>query len=527
MRPAYDACRVYFSERLQPGILVYQMCASGGDRKATNMTSETQFADATSTRRTERPATILWHPDIHRQAAQEDLAFLTIGFEPRYHRPTALQIIDRANASVGIRSYVLWELQRKPDILMRAWIPAGKNTDDLWRALHVEAANNPQLRVELVSSTYVVQTVLHHHLWSTRINVADIDDVLERGGDILTSGALYGDLPKDLEPLLRRQLISCLDINASGIKFFIWLAPSELLPNERAQSTLESELIKVVTGTPRIYATSVYRTLGPAPYLVSGRFKPEHYEVLARELQPRLSILGEPFFATSTDTSLSTLFGPIDRTEALLPPGRPARLMLKNDSRVSLEELLKQDESGSLEIKGSAFTPIALGEASKLSETRESLASRSKAVRDAITKTCAGFLNSHGGVLLIGLLEADRAKLTDAQRYNPDAREVENYIAVGVDTSVDGKRVTWDEFERRLRSQLSSSIAPSPDPWIEIHSLSIDSLKLAAVIVSEPNTWFWANTSAEQDVFYVRYGNATRPLRGPAQLQHIRSVRRD
>lgn len=494
------------------------------------MTSETQLAGALPERHTERTATVLWHPDIHRQAAQEDLAFLTVGFEPRYHRPTALQIIDRANVSVGIRSYVLWELQRKPDILMRAWIPAGKNTDDLWRALHVEAANNPQLRVELVPSTYVVQTVLHHHLWPNRAAAAaaaDIDDILEHGGDLLTSGVLYGEVPKEFEPLLRRRLIASVDFNAVGIKFFIWLSPSELLPNERAQSTLETELIRVVTGTPHIYATSVYRTLGPVPYLISGRFKPEHYEVLARELQPRLAVLGEPFFATNTDTSLSTLFAPIDRTEALLPPAHSANLTLKRDSRIRLEELLDQDESGSLEVKGSAFTPIVLENADSISRVPDSHSGYSKSVRDAITKTCAGFLNSHGGVLLIGLLEKDRATLKAAQEYNPDALDLGKYIAVGVDTSAGGKQLTWDEFERRLRTQLSASIIPSPDPWIEVQSFTVGPLKIAAVVIAEPNTWFWANTSTDKDVFYVRYGNATRPLRGPAQLQHIRSANRD
>jgi len=492
------------------------------------MASEAQFADVDHSRRDEQLATVLWHPDLHRQAAQEDLAFLTIGFQPRYHRATALQIVDRANAAIGVRSYVLWELQRKPDLLMKVWTPAGKNTDDLWQALRHEAANSPQIRLDLAPSTYMVQTTLHHHLWPSRVTAADVDDALDLGGDLLTSGTFFGELPKELDPLVRRQLITPLAVGSAGVKFFIWLSLSELLPNERAKSSLESELIRVVTTTPHVYATSVYRTLGSAPYLISGRFKPEHYEVLARDLQPRLSVLGEPFFATNTDTALSTLFGAIDRAEALLPP--PAKNLPSTYRRtptLDLDDLLRQDESPTLEIKGSAFSPIFLGGTEPREQTPAERANRSKGIRDSITKTCAGFLNANGGVLLIGLVETERATLEDARKYSPDAVELGKYIAVGVDTRVEGKRLSWDEFERRLRTQLSKSITPSPDPWIEIHSLQLGTLKIAAVVIAEPNTWFWANTSTEQEVFYVRYGNATRPLRGPAQIQHIRSVKRD
>ncbi len=492
-----------------------------------DMASETQFTELDQSRRDDQLATVLWHPDLHRQAAQEDLAFLTIGFQPRYHRATALQIIDRANATVGVRSYTLWELQRKPDLLMKVWIPAGKNTDDLWRALSHEARTNPQIRLDLSLSTFVVQATLHHYLWPTRVSPADVDEILELGGDLLTSGTLYGDLPKDLDTLSRRQVIAQLAAGATGIKFFIWLSLSELLPNERAKATLEMELIRVVTTTPHVYGTSIYRTLGASPYLISGRFKPERYEVLARDLQPRLSVLGEPFFATNTDTALSTLFGPVDRTEALLPPPKNSVPAPRLRPVLEIDELLQQEESPNLEIKGSAFTAIPLGEPEPRHQTAAEQAGRAKGVRDAITKTCTGFLNANGGVLLIGVIEADRASLDDARNYNPDAVEVGKYIAVGVDTTIDGKKVSWDEFERRLRSLLSNSITPPPDPWIEIHSLRLGALRIAAVVISQPNTWFWANTSTDQDVFYVRYGNATRPLRGPAQIQHMRSTARD
>jgi hypothetical protein len=252
------------------------------------MVKEVQAMDADGAQHDGRRSTVLWHPDLHRQAVQEDLAFLTIGFHPRYHRETSLQIVERATASIGIRSYVTWELQRKPDLLMKVWIPAGKNTDDLWQALRREADDNPQLRLELMLSTYAVQATLYHHLWPTRVTPTDVDDALDLGGDLLTSGNIVGPLQGEFDALVRRQLIATIESEASGIKFFIWLSPAQLFPNERAKSSLESELIRAVTTTPHVYATSLYRILGDASYLITGRFKPENYEVLARDLQPRL-----------------------------------------------------------------------------------------------------------------------------------------------------------------------------------------------------------------------------------------------
>lgn len=314
----------------------------------------------------------------------------------------------------------------------------------------------------------------------------------------------------------------------SGIKFFVWLSLSDLLPSERARSTLQTELIRVVNSTPHIYATSIYGgSSNRASYLLSGRFKPEHYEALARELQPRLSNLGEPFIATNTDTALSTLYGPIDRWEALLPT-TDGLIVPEAAQSLPLDilALLQMDESLSLEFKGSAFNFIPTDEQGRRVSDAEA-ANRAKKVRDAITKSCAGFLNAGGGTLIIGALESERVTTDVASAYNSAAKVGGKYVVVGVDRSFDGRRLTWDAFERRLRTHLSESITPSPDPWIEISRLEYEGMDLAAITIRPPTTWFWAKTSTDSDLFYVRYGNATRPLRGPAQVHHMRSSPRE
>ena len=499
--------------------LVYREGGSRSVRRGDSMYEARQETLA------EDAGVLIWHPEIHRQLLHEQAAFLTIGFQPRYQRDAALQVLDRAASSIGVRSFTVWELQRKPDVLLRAWLPAGKNTDDLWAALRTEARTLSHLPLEVSGTTFAVLRTLTHHFWPRGVNPSDLDDVVEAGGDFLTSGALSGELPQELSLFVKRHLAARTSHNSTGIKFFIWLAVSELLPNERARTSLEQELLRVVQATQHVYATSVYvGQSSTADYLVSGRVKPEHYEALAKELQPRLAGLGEPFFATNTDTGLSTLFGPIDRVEALLAPDEYAARSgaPRPTAQADLAELLSLDESEELEFKGSAFTPIDIADPSKVSDAE--LANRRKKVREAITKSCAGFLNGGGGVLVIGVLEAGRTSDVTARRYSPTAEQIGKYVVVGVDRYTDGKGdIGWDDFELRLRAHLRESITPSPDPWISIRKLEWNGLDIAAVIVAEPNTWFWATTATDSDVFYVRYGNATRPLKGAAQYHHLQS----
>ncbi len=467
-------------------------------------------------------ATVIWHPDLHRQVAQEQLAFISLSLRPRYKRDLALQIIDRATAVTGVRSYVVWEQMRKPDLLMRAWLPPGKNSADLVDEMRREAGQVPGQPSELDSWAFDVRRTLAHHLWPTSLEQEQLSDALANGSDYLTSGQVFGPVPDLLMSLMKRRYVAPIQIDSNGIKFFVWLTVSDILPSDSARSHLESELVRVVNSVRDVYATSVYSgDSRAANYLVTGRFKPENYEVLAKELQPSLADLGGSFIAVNTDSSLSTLFGPIDRIEALLRSPLDSVVSVTVPQTDEILQILRSPESDVLEFKGSAFTPLDT-DGRKMQDAE--ISGRTKKVRDAVIKSVSGFLNTRGGCLVIGVLESDRVANSALLQQGTQAGE---YLVIGVDESVDGKPVTWDEFERRLRQLISDSIDPAPDPWVNIQRLSFEGMDVACLRVREPNTWFWSKTSTETDVFYVRYGNATQPLRGPAQRNHMRSLPRE
>ncbi|MCB1029368.1 MAG: ATP-binding protein [Microthrixaceae bacterium] len=466
-------------------------------------------------------ATVLWHPEMHLRTAKEQLAFFALGFQPRYHRDSVLQTIDRAAATLAISSYVVWELQRKPDILLKVWIPSGCTSEDVLTAIQQEAIKHPTVPVETTSAVFLVGRVVSHYLWPNLVlSDQDRNDVLDLGGDYLTSGVVLGDVSPDLEPLVVRRHAAILEPDQGGIKFFIWVRVSELHNSSRTRSQVEAEIIRIVGSTPHIYGTSVYAGTGNlGDYLISGRMK--DYEALARQLQPRLATLGEPFIALNTDTALSTLYNPIDRIENLLGIGmvkaEAGRFGLNN--AVDIVTLLESDESEFLEVKGSALDFIRVGRDQGL-KVKE----RANLAKDAVIKACAGFLNGTGGRLVIGAVEKERFTFDEVTEFYPDAKEVGEFIVIGVDREVEGKgEISWDEFERRLRTVLSGSLNPLPDPWIHIQRADIGGLDVALVSVEQPDGWFWADTSSAKEVFFARYGNATRPLSGRAQASHMRS----
>jgi len=471
-------------------------------------------------------AQVLWHPDLHKRVVKEELGFLSLAFKPRYGRDAAKQIIDRATERAAIRSYTVWELHRKPDIILKAWLPPGTSSTDLGLILQAEARRQSDVPVELTFEVFDVAQVVSHHLWPRPVTETDREFALESGGDLLTDGRASEEDLLRAEKLLARRLVAPIEPSPEGIKFFIWLTRTDQLTTEKGLGAYENQLLSVMASAPNIFATSIYAGSvgGRVDYLVSGRIKPIHYESIASHLQPRLAMVGDPYCATNTDTCLSTLYVPIDRVESLLEPLEAGALGVTPPINLDLDidVILASEEGDFLEFKGSAFAPIAASDAQGV--TPEEVRNRSRKVRDAITKSCAGFLNTGGGQLVIGVLESARVELGAAVTYDPSATQVGKYIVVGRDRYAEGAgELDWDAFERRLRTQIANTISPSPEPWLSVHRLIFGELELAVVSITEPDTWFWAKLGGDEDVFFARYGNTTKPLKGQALLNHIRS----
>lgn len=146
----------------------------------------------------------------------------------------------------------------------------------------------------------------------------------------------------------------------------------------------------------------------------------------------------------------------------------------------TLDELIDNDEDVVVEFKSTARWDLKANEPNK-------------AMEDAVVKTVAGFLNTDGGTLLIGI--------------GPD-REV-----VGLE--YDYQRVkprNGDGFVNWLTTHLTAALGHTAVMRTRARIASRDSREICRLDVAPSARPVWAKTSKQAQVFFVRMNNSTRAL---------------
>ncbi len=146
----------------------------------------------------------------------------------------------------------------------------------------------------------------------------------------------------------------------------------------------------------------------------------------------------------------------------------------------TIEELIGNDEDVAVEFKSTARWDLRASDPSK-------------AIEDAIVKTVAGFLNTDGGTLLIGI--------------GPD-REV---IGLGADYQR-VKPPNGDGFVNWLTTHLAAALGHAAVMRTRARVVTWDAKEICRLDVARSARPVWAKTSKEERVFYVRMNNSTRAL---------------
>jgi type I restriction enzyme R subunit len=142
----------------------------------------------------------------------------------------------------------------------------------------------------------------------------------------------------------------------------------------------------------------------------------------------------------------------------------------------TVEELLANDEDFAVEFKSTARWDMVE-------------AKPNKAMEDAVVKTVAGFLNSDGGTLLIGVDNAG--------------------VVLGLE--LDYARVkpqNGDGFVNWLTTHLINALGHTPVTRVIVH----DGNEICRIDVAGAAAPVFAKTSKNPQVFYVRFNNSTRAL---------------
>ena len=189
-----------------------------------------------------------------------------------------------------------------------------------------------------------------------------------------------------------------------------------------------------------------------------------------------VATLTRPDLATVADEVVERIrrdaeFAALVAAQLGLPGGAPLR---------TVDELVANDEDFAVEFKSTARWDL-----------RESC--KSKAIEDAVVKSVAGFLNTDGGTLLIGI--------------GPD-RE-----AVGLEHDVPLVRPkNADGFVNWLTTHLISALGHTPVTRTRARIATYQGREICRVDVAPSASQIWARTSKADRVFFVRMNNSTRAL---------------
>jgi type I restriction enzyme R subunit len=146
----------------------------------------------------------------------------------------------------------------------------------------------------------------------------------------------------------------------------------------------------------------------------------------------------------------------------------------------TVQELIDNDEDFAVEFKSTARWD--------LHEQR-----KNKAMEDVVVKTVAGFLNSDGGTLLIGV--------------GPDR----SVVGLECDYAV-VKHRNGDGFVLWLTDHLVNALGHTPVTRTRARIVVHDGKEICRVDVAASSGPVWARTSKADEVFYVRMNNSTREL---------------
>ena len=146
----------------------------------------------------------------------------------------------------------------------------------------------------------------------------------------------------------------------------------------------------------------------------------------------------------------------------------------------TIQEIIENDEDYAVEFKSTARWDV-----------RES--KPNKAMEDAIVKTVAGFLNTDGGTLLIGI--------------GPD-REV---VGLAHDYPL-VKPTNGDGFVNWLSTHLANAIGHAAVMRTRARIREHQGAEICRVDVAASSVPVWAKTSKEHRVFFVRMNNSTRAM---------------
>ncbi len=156
----------------------------------------------------------------------------------------------------------------------------------------------------------------------------------------------------------------------------------------------------------------------------------------------------------------------------------------------TVEDLLSEMETERVEFKSSAYYSYKPGIPERV-------------ILDAVIKTVAGFMNSGGGTLAIGI--ADDGEI------------------LGIQPDLDLKNMDADRYVNVLTTAIERSLGPLASTQARVQLQEVDGAEVCLIHARASREPIYAKLSKGDQVFFVRVNNSTRVLEGPDLVSYVQS----
>jgi hypothetical protein len=459
----------------------------------------------------------LWHHQLHSDLVNERLHYALIEVKPTYKRDRALLRLKNAAESLGVRSYAIWELIGRDDLMFQAWLPVAitmtRFEDELTAQFAASSSPPPSLNIFPVA----VDEFVYHWMWGVpRINV----DVAKREIDARHLVDVNGpvDIPSQSRALYKNNNYMYRLSATKTLKFFMLVSSAGRSFKVHSPADMADRLSSAIRESPRVLSPCLMKIRGDGvAYLLTGRIKREDFELLAEEFQPRITELAQlESIGSRTSTYISAYYAPLDRREQLV--AYSDTLSATVPTPASMRDLLTQPEGERLEFKTSVWLNVK--HAAGLPTPK--IASKAEMIAN-ISKGVVGMLNAFGGTIVVGVAESKDFTIAQLELagYRRPAKHGDIYV-VGLEPQYVDK---WDAFKRDLMRHLRASISVSPLGPVDLHPAEIDGKTVCVIQIQWATRYYFALEAAKGGhkvpVFYGRVGADTLPLHG-ADMEEFR-----
>jgi hypothetical protein len=524
------------------------------------------------------PGHLQWHGEMHRKLGARSLHFWFLRLTGGYDKDKVFEEIVRCMDSVGAVAYAGYELSGEFDVMLRLWLSpseVGKFAELLRADLRPRASRYYSV-VESVRHWVWEESPNGRQPGLVDCNLDSLDtttlvediETLNRLSDVSHRvSRVEARNAKDASVLERFVAAKAIKpVNSeNGIRLVLRLHPGQDVSDEDLELITEGittrldDLRETVERPPaerssmlRIREFSLY-VCADSTIVVLCRINYHAWHLIREQLLTPLTRI--PGLAQTTTFPVLSANLEISR-EALMLDERvrelyeadlsarivrkvvPTRLQPQRykpreegldqsdlpkppPGPLAVREFLDRDEGSTFEVKGSAFSPLEDWLDRELDTDKDHGLKEDRGFfRDTIAKTVVAMLNTEGGVIVIGALEADRYAKSPRERLRlrlESFPQEGRFHLLGLQDPTYRKK-RWDGFDRKFHELLTPMIDGTPGRRIQLLPSWHEDREFAIVRLhgpgpGRPRRPFYLKDGGNHR-FLVRRGGSSRELFG-------------